>query len=45
MVVMMRNTLANPTRQSGRDKDDEGHDGRDTTMYEEVRKMFRNFGL
>jgi hypothetical protein len=27
------------------DKDDEGPDSRDTTIYEEVRKTFRDFGL
>jgi hypothetical protein len=41
----MRNALANPTRRWVRNKDDKGPDGRDTTMYEEVRKTFHDFGL
>jgi hypothetical protein len=44
-VVMTGNALANPTRRWGRDKDNEGHDGQDTMMYEEVCETFCDFGL
>jgi hypothetical protein len=45
MVVTMKNASATPTRLWASNKDDKGPDGQNTTMYEEVRETFRDFGL